>query len=50
MGLLNMWTTIAVEILAATHPADFLRTILQPASFVFAAQLFIELTHSGCPL
>ena len=42
-----MWTTIAVEIAAVTSPADFLRMILQPASFVLAAQLFIELIHSG---
>jgi hypothetical protein len=47
MGLLNMWTIIAELIEAATHPADFLRIILQPASDCLAAALFILLTHSG---
>jgi hypothetical protein len=47
MGLLNMWTIIAVEILAATHPADFLRIIRHEASEYLAAALFIDETHSG---
>lgn len=47
MGLLNMWTHIAVEMAAVTSPADLRRIILQPASLVLAAQLFIEDTHSG---
>ena len=49
IGLLNRWTTIAVEIAAVTSPADFLRIILQELSEYLAAQLFIDETHSGCP-